>query len=445
MALGDLIRRLWQNRGRPTNIVWGTPVYHRGPAALDFEGQPPESLPSIFGCCALLSDALVSLDWSVTKPAANGGRELVVEGAAPQTLERWAKSDRWAFCWNGLSSGNGIAHVIRNDQGEPVQLEVYPAGRSWLNLYDDNTLKFSLAPMAGPSFEADDADVVHLKYRPSGLDSRIGIPPTATVAPTVQMLLASRAGVTATQFNASRPSGYLNTAGRLNPEQAQAIKDRWQSAHGGPGQRGGTPVLESGLEYHQIDPTDLTKIVAMETANLGVAEVCRIYSVPQSILQADASGSRSSAVEDRRRLGAFAVSPAARLLEDCLATKLLTQRQRDMGLMVTVDTSASLVGEGSEMSEVLSRLANAGIITPNEARAWLAYGSAGDAANLLRAPANTWPLDNWATAMPRSADPMPANQYAASRALRLIEGSGGRTVQPALDAVRDYDDADAAE
>jgi HK97 family phage portal protein len=445
MALGDLIRRLWANRNRPTNIVWGTPVYHRGPAALDFEGQPPESLPSIFGCCALLSDALVSLDWSVTKPAANGGRELVVEGAAPQTLERWAKSDRWAFCWNALQSGNGIGHILRNDQDEPTRIEVYPAGRAFLNLYDDNTLRFSLAPMAGPSFEADDADVVHLKYRPSGLDSRIGIPPSATVAPTVQMLLASRAGVTSTQMRASRASGFLSTAGRLSPEQAQAIKERWDATHGGPNQRGGTPVLEQGLTYTPLDPADLTKLVAIETANLGVAEVCRLYGVPQSILQSDASGSRSSAVEDRRRLGAFAVSPLARLIEDAIAAKLLTQRQRDMGLMVTVDTSASLVGEGTEMAEVLSKLANAGIITPNEGRAWLQYGSAGDAADLLRAPANTWPIENWSQAMPKSAEPMPTNTYAASRALRLINGSGGRTVRPALDAIRDRDNADAAE
>jgi HK97 family phage portal protein len=446
MALGDLIARLWRNRGRPTSIVWGSPPMGSGrPYGFDFEGQEPQSLPSIFGCCALLSDALVSLDWQITKPAANGGRELVVEGAAPQCLERWNKSDRWCWTWNALQSGNGIAHVLRNDQDEPTRIEVYPAGRAFLNLYDDNTLRFSLAPMAGESLEADDADVVHLKYRPSGLDSRIGVPPTVTVNPTIQMLLASRAGVTATQTRASRPSGFLSTAGRLNPDQAQAIKDRWDATHGGPNQRGGTPVLEQGLSYTPIDPADLNKLVSIETANLGVAEVCRLYGVPQSILQSDASGSRSSAVEDRRRLGAFAVSPLARLIEDAIAAKLLTQRQRDMGLMVTVDTSASLVGEGTEMAEVLSKLANAGIITPNEGRAWLQYGSAGDAADLLRAPANTWPIENWSQAMPKSAEPMPTNTYAASRALRLINGSGGRTVRPALDAIRDRDNADAAE
>ena len=413
--------------GRPMNIQFGVASQIRGPLAIDIAGQAPESLPSVYGCAALLSDALVSLDWWITKPAVNGGREQVIEGAAAQTLERWRKNERWAWTWNALIGGNGIAHVVRNDADEPVALEVYPIGRSWLNLYDDNSIRFSLAPMAGgEAFEAPEADVCCLRYRPSGLDPRIGVTPLATASPTITMLLATRAGTTATQLNASRPSGYLSTDGKLDRDKAEEVKQRWLAAHGGPGQRGSTAVLEQGLKYTTIDPVDLVKLAAVETASLGVAEVARLFGVPVSLLQAEGAGARASAVEDRRRLGAFAVQPLARLIEDAVGSKLLSDRQRDMGLAMTVDTSASLIGEGAEMSDTLSKLVNAGIITVNESRSWLAYGSGGNEADMLRAPTNSWPISNWVNAEPRSSDSMPRQEFASARALRLIHGGRDR-------------------
>jgi len=410
--------------GRPTNILYGTVEYWRG-SGIDIEHQPPESLPSVYGCIALLADACTGLDWWITRPAQNGGRDLVTDVEAAGTLERWSKSDRWAWLFNGLASGNGLAHVERNDNGTPRQLTVYPAGRGFLNLYQDNSVRYSLSPMTGESFEAPPEDVAHLKYRPTGLDPRVGISPIISALPTVTMLLASRAGTTATHLNASRPSGYLATDGKLDREKAKELKDRWNEAHGGLGKRGGTAVLEQGLKYNQIDPSDLVKLAMIETQSLGVLEIGRLFGVPGSLLQAEGSGARASAVEDRRRLVSFTVSPLARLIEDALDRALLTERQRDMGLRCTCDTSAALVGEGNEMADVLSKLVNAGLITPNEGRAWLQYGSGGPEANLLRAPTNTWPIAAWAEAKPRSSDSVPAadqGSEAGLKALRLIRG-----------------------
>lgn len=411
------ILRTQPTLGRPSNIYFGI----NRPGTLDIEGQAPESLPSVYGVCALLADALVSLDWWITKPAVNGGRELVVDNAAAAALAAWPKWSRWAWCWNALIAGNGLAHIARNAEGEPRALEVYPAGRGWINLYDDNSLQYALAPMNGESFEASEADVGHLRYRPCGLDPRVGISPLVSASPTITMLLATRAGTTQTQIAACRPSGFLHTDGKLDRGRAEEIRQRWQDAHGAPGERGKTPVLEFGLKYETIDPTDLVKLATIETASLGTAEICRLFGVPASLLETEGSGARASAVEDRRRLGAFCTSPLARLIEDALGSTLLSQRQRDMGLQVTVDTSASLIGEGAEMSDTLSKLANAGILTPNECRAWLAYGSAGAEADFLRAPVNTWSLQNWAKAMPSSTDQTIQESQAAS-ALRMIRG-----------------------
>jgi HK97 family phage portal protein len=391
--------------GRPQNIIWGTPVVYRGATPIDIAGQSPESLPSVYGCCALLADALVSLDWAVTAPAENGGRDVVTGNAAADTLERWRKADRWAFCWGALTSGNGVGYIHRDPDGSPYRIEVYPSGRAFLNLYSNGELRFQLAPLGGDPLEVPDDDVVHLRYRPSGaFDHRLGVSPLLTASPSIAMLLASRAGTTSTMLRASRPSGVLQTDGRLDPQRAQSIKDAWQQAHGEPGQRGQTAVLEQGLKFVQVDPGDLVKLASVETQSLGTSEICRLFSIPVALMHVEGSGARASAQEDRRKLQAFAVSPLARLIEDAIGSKLLTQRQMDMGLAVTVDTSVSLIGEGTEMAEVLSKLVNAGLCSVNEARAWIGYGSAGSEADALRAPTNTWPIEAWINAQPASAD-----------------------------------------
>lgn len=414
-------------RNRPQNVIYGTPlIERRGALPLELTG-PPESLPAVYGVCGLLADALIALDWGITAPAANGGRELV-DNPAAAALANWRKIDRWAWCWNALLSGNGVVHIRRGEDGAPHDLDVYPNGRAFLNLYSDNSIRYRLSPMAGESFEAPADDVIHLRYRPSGLDQRVGISPLLTASPTVAMLLATRAGTTSTMLNASRPSGYLTTDGRLDPQRAQELKDRWNDSHGEPNKRGGTAVLEQGLKYQVIDPTDLVKLASIETAQLGTAEIARLFAIPGAIIQADPAGAqRSSAAEDRRRLGAFAVGPLARLVEDAIAATLLTQRQRDLGLEVSVDTSVSLMGEGAEMADTMSKLVNAGIISPNEARAWLQYGSAGSDADTLRAPTNTWPIEAWAQALPRSSDSMSSEaargvSAQGQRALNLITG-----------------------
>jgi len=145
--------------GWPQHIVWGTPTIYRGVPLGDIAAQSAESLPSVYGCCALLADALVSLDWAITAPAENGGRDVVVGDPAADTLERWRKSDRWAWCWNGLLSGNAVGFVHRDPDGSPYRIEVFPSGRAFINLYDDGSLRFQLAPMGGDAFEVSDVTV----------------------------------------------------------------------------------------------------------------------------------------------------------------------------------------------------------------------------------------------------------------------------------------------
>src|SRR3546814_6554440 len=84
--------------------------------------------------------------------------------------------------------------------------------------------------------------------------------------------------------NGAAPSGVIEVPGIMKPEQRADIRDSFQSRHGGAGTAGSTLVLEGGMTWKaaQMSPEDAE---LLETRNLGVIELCRLFKVPPPIVQ----------------------------------------------------------------------------------------------------------------------------------------------------------------
>ncbi len=413
-----LLARPWRGLGLPARVIVGPTS---GGRLLFTDQEGADSLPSVIGALSLLCDAITALEWSIVRrESPSAGTEVITNLDAAHCLWRWPLYQRWAWVYSALLAGNGIAHVIRNARDAPMLLQVYPAQRVTFRLYEDARLAILLTPPAmGTVREVAERECAILRYRPSGYDERIGVSPLLQANPTIELLLANRAMVRATASNAARPSGYLMTAGKIDRDKAQEIRNRWNEAHGG-GARGGTAVLEQGLEYKTVPLADLQELAANETARLGVGDIARLYNVPPSLL-IGIEQNRATATEDRRRLLGFAVEPLARICEDALATALLSYEQRAAGYGVRLDTSVAMLGQGNEMAQAVATLLNAGAVSVNEARMRIGYAAVPDG-DLLRAPTNTWPLQNWSQAVPRSSETVAQQGDAATRILRLLRG-----------------------
>jgi HK97 family phage portal protein len=413
-----LLARPWRGLGLPVRVLYGPTPTAR---SLLGEQETADSLPPVIGALSLLCDATISLPWQIVHRASpESGTDIIDDIAAAETLEAWPLYDRWAWLYNALLAGNGVALL------EAGRLETYPCQRVSFRLYEDNSLGMLLVPPAGaPAEEVPASACAHLKYRPVGYDTRIGVSPLIQAAETVELLLRHRRMVAATMRNAARPSGYLKTEGKLDQRKAEQHKERWEATYGGSG-AGGTAVLEEGLSYATIPMNDLQELASEATAKLGTGDVARLYGIPAALLLGEEQ-SRASASEDRRRLMAFSVSPLCRLCEDALSPCLLTPTQRQQGYAVRLDTSVEQLGQGSEMAETISKLINAGAVSVSEARHRLGLAAV-DGGEVLRAPANTWPLEAWLDAKPGSGqlpDPSPGTTSSASIALKLITKGWG--------------------
>src|SRR3546814_12181273 len=71
----------------------------------------------------------------------------------------------------------------------------------------------------------------------------------------------------------------------MKPEQRADLRDSFQSRHGGAGNAGSTLVLDGGMTWKaaQISPEDAE---LLETRKFGVIELCRLFQVPPTIVQA---------------------------------------------------------------------------------------------------------------------------------------------------------------
>jgi HK97 family phage portal protein len=419
--------RPWAGYGLPMRTVWGPPLMG---GRVYGGGEAPESLPTVYGAASLLADACCSVEWTVVRRSSTQAGTATVENiAAAHALASWPLHERWAWCWGALIGGNGVAQLHRDGRGAPERLEVFPPERITFRWYDGGRLTYLLLPIAaGEVIEAEAEDVAHLRYRPTHWDSRIGIPPTASAAASIEMLLQTRRMATATAANAARPSLYMTAPGRLDARKAEQIRERWEQLHGGHSV-GGTAVLEEGLSIQQMPMADLVATCFEATSKLGAADIARLFSIPPDLLLG--SENRATATEARRRLIAFGVSPVARMAEDALASALLSPEQRRSGYHIRVDTSTEELGAGVEFSTAISGLLNAGALSPNEIRTRLGYARV-EGGDELRAPVNTYPLSNWQHFAPAALiepppDPVKTSGQAALKAIshRWVNGHGG--------------------
>jgi hypothetical protein len=150
-----------------------------------------------------------------------------------------------------------------------------------------------------------------------------------------------------------------------------------------------------------LNAVDAQLLEQVQASNLDIA---RAYGVPRQFLESGEHLTYASASEGTRALYSLALRGFCARLADALAQRLLSREERAIGTAIEYDLSSMLVLPGGEQAEFLSKLANAGLATPNELRN--AYLNLPDAlgGDVLRAPTNTQPTGAWAAGDAKAYD-----------------------------------------
>ena len=271
------------------------------------------------------------------------------------------------FVASQLYRGNGYLYGIRNKRYEIDELHVLWPDSVWP--YRSGTEVFyevGAQPLGGVETQRMLTTRECLHHRMLTLaDPLIGITPLVAAA------LSTSAGLAILRqserfFNQmARPSGVLTTAGKIDRDKAQEIKERWKSVYAGPQDNAGdVAVLEQGLEWKQLTLT-ATDSQLIEQLRYTVEDVARVYRLPIFMLGDLTKVSYSSSEQLSRIYYSGCLSCHMGAIEERLGRFL---GMDNISEWLEFDTDYLFRTETIQRIDALAKSIQGGVRTPNEAR-----------------------------------------------------------------------------
>lgn len=194
----------------------------------------------------------------------------------------------------------------------------------------------------------------------------------------------------------------MSDEGDINEVQAQQLKDKFRAQAQGVNNAGDIVITPKKLSWVNfgLPATDLALI---EQYNASVKDLCNIYNVPVELLNNTDSSTFNNKKEAKKQLYQYAVIPELINLRDELNRWLAPQ----YGPNIYIDFDFSAIPElQDELSQIVTQLASAWWVTPNEKREAMYYGKDDQNNDLDKyyMPANLVPMDQEIVEVPKSID-----------------------------------------
>lgn len=310
------------------------------------------TLPAVYACIGLISDAIAQLPVNVYRRR-DKGREHIAGHDIEHLLNREPNPRQTAFSYrktlvsHTLSWGNGYSEIQRTGAGRPAGLYLALPDRTSPELRESGELVFNTTiDRRTKTLEAP--DVLHIPAM--GFDGVVGYSPVAVARQALGLAKAQEEFGARFFANDSKSGGFLRHPGKLGSEAIKHIRETWD-AQSGIDNAHRPKVLEEGMEFQQttIPPEDAQ---FLESRTFQIGEIARLYRVPLHMIQ-EVSGSTSwgSGISEMSMgFVRFTLAPWFAPIEQELNRKMFTRSERNQGYYVKHDVSDLLRGDLSDRS-----------------------------------------------------------------------------------------------
>jgi HK97 family phage portal protein len=289
-----------------------------------------------------------------------------------------------------LLRGNAYAVILRDGRGRPRELiPVNPDAVMMLEAWDGSLFYninriglWQIAMLRDQPVAVPEEDILHL--RGLTFNALMAVSTIGLARDTIGLAMGQEQQASRWMGNGARPSGVLQTDGKLNEAAAKRLKASWDEFTAGIQNVGRTAVLEEGVKWQPLVLTSVD-LEFMNARAFSVLEICRVFGVPpHKVAVVDRAASMNIPQQDQDYVNST-------VSQDLERWEAKIQRTFDLDLEdihVKFDESQLL------RADILTRMNAArlgvltGIITPNEARRAEHLPPKEGADNLL-VPANT--------------------------------------------------------
>jgi HK97 family phage portal protein len=236
---------------------------------------------AVYACVRILAESVAGLPLHVYERTANGSKSTKPSHPLYRLLHDEPNREMTSFVFREtlmshlLLWGNAYAQIIRDGRGFPIALYPLLPDRMAVDRNESGELVYTYQSDKG-QVKLRRENVLHIPGL--GFDGLIGYSPIAMAKNAVGLALATEDYGAAFFANGANPGGVLEHPGVIKPEQADRLRESWQSQFGGANAHK-VAVLEEGLKFHQMSiPPEQAQF--LETRKFQINEIARIFRVP---------------------------------------------------------------------------------------------------------------------------------------------------------------------
>ena len=279
----SILSGLFRSRDKPKNRVGGGWNFLFGgtTSGKAVNERTAMQTSAVYACVRILAESVAGLPLHVYERTANGSKSTKPSHPLYRLLHDEPNREMTSFVFREtlmshlLLWGNAYAQIIRDGRGFPIALYPLLPDRMTVDRNESGELVYTYQSDKG-QVKLRRENVLHIPGL--GFDGLIGYSPIAMAKNAVGLALATE-DYGATFFaNGANPGGVLEHPGVIKPEQADRLRESWQSQFGGANAHK-VAVLEEGLKFHQMSiPPEQAQF--HETRKFQINEIARIFRVP---------------------------------------------------------------------------------------------------------------------------------------------------------------------
>ena len=278
-----ILSGLFRSRDKPKNRVGGGWNFLFGgtTSGKAVNERTAMQTSAVYACVRILAESVAGLPLHVYERTANGSKSTKPSHPLYRLLHDEPNREMTSFVFREtlmshlLLWGNAYAQIIRDGRGFPIALYPLLPDRMAVDRNESGELVYTYQSDKG-QVKLRRENILHIPGL--GFDGLIGYSPIAMAKNAVGLALATE-DYGATFFaNGANPGGVLEHPGVIKPEQADRLRESWQSQFGGANAHK-VAVLEEGLKFHQMSiPPEQAQF--LETRKFQINEIARIFRVP---------------------------------------------------------------------------------------------------------------------------------------------------------------------
>jgi len=274
---------LFRSRDKPKNRVGGGWNFLFGgtTSGKAVNERTAMQTSAVYACVRILAESVAGLPLHVYERTANGSKSTKPSHPLYRLLHDEPNREMTSFVFREtlmshlLLWGNAYAQIIRDGRGFPIALYPLLPDRMAVDRNEIGELVYTYQSDKG-QVKLRRENVLHIPGL--GFDGLIGYSPIAMAKNAVGLALATEDYGAAFFANGANPGGVLEHPGVIKPEQADRLRESWQSQFGGANAHK-VAVLEEGLKFHQMSiPPEQAQF--LETRKFQINEIARIFRVP---------------------------------------------------------------------------------------------------------------------------------------------------------------------